>query len=35
MNIAYFIALKGIPFTDLKGNIELEKLHEVKIYTNS
>ena len=31
MNIAYFIALKGRPFTDFKGHI---KLHEVKLYTN-
>ena len=35
MDIAYFIALKGRPFTDFKDHIELEKLHGVKFDTSS
>ena len=35
MDIAYFIALKGRPFTDFQDHIELERLHEVKFDTNS
>ena len=34
MDIAYFIALKGRPFTDFKDHIELEKLHRVKFNTS-
>ena len=30
MDIMYFIAMKGCPFTDFKDHIEQEKLHEVK-----
>ena len=35
MDIAYFIALKGTPFTDFKDHIKHEKLHKVKFDTNS
>ena len=35
MDIAYFIALKGRPFTDFRDHIELERLHQVKFNTNS
>jgi hypothetical protein len=34
-DVAYFIALKGRPFTDFKDIIELEKLHDVKFDTSS
>ena len=35
MDVAYFIALKGRPFTDFKDLIELEKLHDVKFDTSA
>ena len=35
MEVAYFIALKGRPFTDFKDMIELEKLHGVKFDTSA
>ena len=35
MHIAYFIALKGRPFTNFKDHIELEKLHGVKFDTSA
>ena len=35
LDTAYFIALKGRPFTDFKNHIKLEKLHEVTFDTNS
>ena len=35
MDNAYFIALKGRPFTDFKDHIKHEKLHKVKFDTNS
>ena len=35
IDIAYFIALKGRPFTDFQSHIELEKLHGVKFDTSS
>ena len=31
MDIAFFIAVKGRPFTDFKDHIELEKLHGVTV----
>ena len=35
MDVAYFIALKGRPFTDFKDLIDLEKLHDVKFDTSA
>ena len=35
MDIAFFIAVKGRPFTDFKDHIELEKLHGVKFETSA
>ena len=35
MDISYFIALKGRPFTDFTDHLELEKLHGVKFDTGS
>ena len=35
IDIAYFIALKGRPFTDFKDHIKLEKLHGMKFDTSA
>ena len=35
MDITYFIALNGRPFTNFKDHIALEKLLDVKFETNS
>ena len=34
-NIVYHIAVKGRPFTDFKGHIQLEKIHGVKFQSGS
>ena len=34
-NVAYYIALKGRPFTDFKDLMDLEKLHRVKFQSGA